>query len=73
MARHLTEAGVAARQKSDRAVGIARRMRKQMTPAEKALWFELRRLEFDGSHFPQAVTAWTVHRGFRLSSSGVGH
>ena len=51
MPRHLTEPGVAARLKSDRAVSIARRLRREMTPAEKALWFELRRLAVEGSHF----------------------
>jgi len=47
----LTADGVAARFKSDRAVTNARRLRKQMTPAEKALWVELRRLALPATHF----------------------
>lgn len=47
----LTASGAAARFKSDRAVGIARRLRKQMSPAETRLWAELRRLPLEGSHF----------------------
>jgi len=47
----LTPDGVAARFKSDRAVTDARRLRKQMTPAEKALWVELRRLALPNTHF----------------------
>jgi very-short-patch-repair endonuclease len=47
----LTADGVAARLKSDRAVVAARRLRKTMTSAEQALWFELRRLPFEGTHF----------------------
>ncbi len=38
MRRGLTEPGVAARLKSDRAVAQARALRRAMTPAEKALW-----------------------------------
>jgi very-short-patch-repair endonuclease len=49
--RRLTEAGVSARLKSDGAVAIARRLRKAMTPAEKALWFALRKLPLEGTHF----------------------
>jgi very-short-patch-repair endonuclease len=37
--------------KSDRAVVIARRLRKEATPAERTLWFELRRLRPSGTHF----------------------
>jgi very-short-patch-repair endonuclease len=47
----LTPPGVSARFKSDRATVIARRLRKEMTPAERALWFELRRLPIPDSHF----------------------
>lgn len=47
----LTADGVAARFKSDRAVTQARRLRKQMTPAEKALWSELRRCRLAGPRF----------------------
>jgi very-short-patch-repair endonuclease len=47
----LTADGVAARLKSARAVATARRLRKAMTPAEKSLWFELRRLPLEGTHF----------------------
>jgi very-short-patch-repair endonuclease len=49
--RWLTEPGVAARLKSDRAVPIAKRLRKQMTPAEKALWAVLRRVAPEQAHF----------------------
>lgn len=42
--RWLTQPGVAARLKSDRAVPLAKRLRKQMTPAEKELWSVLRRI-----------------------------
>lgn len=51
MREDLTPPGVAARFKSDRAVTIARRLRKAMTPAERALWFELRRARLPGTHF----------------------
>ena len=37
--------------KSERAVVVARRLRKEATPAERALWFELRRLRPSGTHF----------------------
>ena len=47
----LTPPGVAARLKSDRAVPTAKRLRKQMTPAEKALWAELRRIAPEQAHF----------------------
>lgn len=47
----LTPDGVAARFKSDRAVAVARRLRKRMTPAEQMLWNELRRIELPNSHF----------------------
>lgn len=47
----LAKLGVAARLKSDRAVAIARRLRKSMTPAERALWAQLRWLSPKGSHF----------------------
>jgi very-short-patch-repair endonuclease len=47
----LTEDGVAARLKSDRATAVARRLRKDATPAEKRLWLALRRLRLDGTHF----------------------
>ncbi len=49
--RCLTAPGVAARLKSDRAVPMAKRLRKQMTPAEKALWAELRRIAPEQAHF----------------------
>jgi very-short-patch-repair endonuclease len=49
--RKLTEPGVAARLKSTRAAAQARALRKAMTPAEKALWRELRRLPIQGSHW----------------------
>lgn len=51
MREDLTPPGPHARFKSDQAVGIARRLRKAMTPAEKLLWFELRKRRLDGSHF----------------------
>lgn len=51
MREDLTPPGVAARFKSNRAVAIARRLRKTMTPAEKTLWFELRRVRVPGMHF----------------------
>ncbi len=35
----------------ERAVAIARRLRCEATPAEKRLWFELRQLRVEGSHF----------------------
>jgi len=41
----------AAHFKSDRAVVSARRLRKAMTPAECALWTELRLLPLKGTHF----------------------
>lgn len=47
----LTEDGVAAKFKSDRAVKTARRMRKNMSPAELKLWFELRQRHLEGSKF----------------------
>lgn len=47
----LTQSGVAARFKSDKAVAIARRLRKTMTTAERALWFELPRASCSGLHF----------------------
>jgi very-short-patch-repair endonuclease len=37
--------------KSERAVAVARRLRRSMTPAECALWVELRRLPLKGTHF----------------------
>jgi very-short-patch-repair endonuclease len=37
--------------KSDRAVVTARRLRRSMTPAECALWVELRKLPLKGTHF----------------------
>ena len=37
--------------KSERAVVTARRLRRSMTPAECALWVELRRLPLKGTHF----------------------
>lgn len=43
--------GSAAHFKSRRAAGQARRLRKILTPAELALWHELRRLPVEGSHF----------------------
>jgi len=49
--RQLTEPGVAARLKSDRAVPAAKRLRKQMTSAEKALWSVLRRVAPEAAHF----------------------
>ena len=51
MRDHLTEPGVAAHLKSDHAVVVARRLRREMTPVEKRLWFELRRLPIQNSHF----------------------
>ncbi|MBX3429476.1 MAG: endonuclease domain-containing protein [Hyphomonadaceae bacterium] len=51
MREDLTPPGVAARFKSKRAVAIARRLRKTMTPAEQMLWFELRRVRVPGTHF----------------------
>lgn len=45
MAKHLTENGVAARLKSDRATSFARTLRSEATPAEKKLWYELRKLK----------------------------
>jgi len=41
----------AAHFKSERAVVAARRLRRAMTPAECALWVELRRLPLKGTHF----------------------
>ena len=49
--RRLTAPGVAARLKSDRAVPMAKRLRKQMTPAEKELWAVLRRIAPEEAHF----------------------
>ncbi|MGD9967870.1 MAG: endonuclease domain-containing protein [Hyphomonadaceae bacterium] len=49
--RWLTPPGVAARLKSDRAVPMARRLRKTMTPAEHALWAVLRRVAPEAAHF----------------------
>ncbi len=49
--RWLTQPGVAARLKSDRAVPLAKRLRKQMTPAEKELWSVLRRIAPQQAHF----------------------
>lgn len=43
--------GAAGRLKSERAVAAARRLRKTMTPAEQALWRELRGRGLDRSHF----------------------
>lgn len=37
--------------KSERAVVVARRLRRSMTKAECALWVELRRLPLKGTHF----------------------
>jgi very-short-patch-repair endonuclease len=37
--------------KSERAVVVARRLRRSMTQAECALWVELRRLPLKGTHF----------------------
>lgn len=51
MREDLTPPGVAARFKSNRAVAIARRLRKAMTLAEQALWSELRRVRVPGTHF----------------------
>lgn len=51
MREDLTPPGIATRFKSNRAVAIARRLRKAMTPAEQALWFELRRGRVLGTHF----------------------
>ena len=52
----LTPPGVSARFKSDRGVTLARRLRKATTPAERHLWFELRRLPISGSHFRRQAT-----------------
>lgn len=41
----------AAHFKSERAVVVARRLRRAMTKAECALWVELRRLPLKGTHF----------------------
>jgi very-short-patch-repair endonuclease len=49
--RWLTPPGVAMRLKSDRAVPMAKRLRKTMTPAEKALWSVLRRMAPEAAHF----------------------
>ncbi|WP_395644828.1 endonuclease domain-containing protein [Terricaulis sp.] len=51
MRSDLTETGVAARLKSERATVTARRLRREATPAEKTLWYALRRLPLAGSHF----------------------
>ena len=51
MREDLTPPGVATRFKSTRAVATARRLRKAMTSAERALWFELRRARLPGTHF----------------------
>ncbi len=47
----LTEPGIAARLKSDRAVGQARRLRKSMTKAERMLWRALRHFPLENTHF----------------------
>src|SRR5262245_61930708 len=49
--RFLTAPGVAARFKSDRAVPLAKRLRKNMTAAEKALWDVLRRIAPEEARF----------------------
>jgi very-short-patch-repair endonuclease len=49
--KHLTAPGVAARLKSDRAVPLARRLRKSMTESELELWSVLRRIAPEGAHF----------------------
>src|SRR5262245_24290202 len=49
--RWLTPPGVAARLKSDRAAPLAKRLRKKMTSAEKALWSALRRIAPEQAHF----------------------
>jgi very-short-patch-repair endonuclease len=48
--RDATEVSGDGRRPEDPVV-IARRLRQSMTPAESALWFELRRTKLDGSHF----------------------
>jgi very-short-patch-repair endonuclease len=59
--RWLTEPGVAARLKSGRAVPMAKRLRKQMTPAEKALWAVLRRIAPEEAHFRKQAPNRAVH------------
>ncbi|MGQ0532869.1 MAG: endonuclease domain-containing protein [Caulobacteraceae bacterium] len=49
--RFLTAPGVAARLKSDRAVPLARRLRKNMTESETQLWSALRRMAPERAHF----------------------
>jgi very-short-patch-repair endonuclease len=49
--RFLTAPGVAARLKSDRAVPLGRRLRKNMTASERQLWSLLRRIAPEGAHF----------------------
>jgi very-short-patch-repair endonuclease len=51
MRADLTAPESSAHLKSDRAVVVARRLRKAATPAEKTLWFALRRLPLGGTHF----------------------
>jgi very-short-patch-repair endonuclease len=51
MRRDLPSPESAAHFKSDRARTSARKLRKAMTPAECALWVELRRLPLKGTHF----------------------
>lgn len=51
MRHDLPSENSAARFKSERATVAARRLRKAMTPAEQALWFELRRKRIEGTHF----------------------
>ncbi len=47
----LTSQDSSAHLKSDRAVVTARRLRKSMTPSEQRLWYELRRLPLERTHF----------------------
>lgn len=51
VARDLPNENSAARFKDERAVIVARRLRKEMTPSERALWFESRRRRVEGTHF----------------------
>jgi len=51
MRTDLPNESFAAHFKSERAVITARRLRRSMTPAECALWSELRRLPLQGTHF----------------------
>jgi len=51
MRTDLTSEASSAHLKADRAVIAARRLRKAMTPAEQRLWFELRRLPLERTHF----------------------